>query len=37
VSQSGVFASFQIGGYWIVDVTISAGGQTDLIRFGLDL
>jgi hypothetical protein len=29
--------SFQMGGYWIIDVTITAGGQTDPIRFGLDL
>jgi len=29
--------SFQMGGHWIIDVTISAAGQTDLIRFGLDL
>ena len=29
--------SFQMGGYWIIDVTVSAGGETDLIRFGLDL
>lgn len=29
--------SFQMGGYWVIDVTISAAGQTDLIRFGLDL
>jgi YtkA-like len=29
--------AFQMGGYWIVDVTITSGGQTDLIRFGLEL
>jgi hypothetical protein len=29
--------SFQMGGYWIVDVTVTAAGQTDLIRFGLEL
>jgi hypothetical protein len=29
--------SFQMGGYWIVDVTIAFGGQTDLVRFGLEL
>jgi hypothetical protein len=29
--------SFQMGGYWVVDVTVTADGQTDLIRFGLDL
>jgi hypothetical protein len=29
--------AFQMGGYWIVDVTVTAGGQTDLIRFGLEL
>ena len=29
--------SFQMGGYWIIDVTITAAGQTDLIRFGLEL
>ena len=29
--------AFQMGGYWIVDVTVTAGGETDLIRFGLEL
>jgi hypothetical protein len=29
--------SFQMGGFWVIDVTISAAGQTDRIRFGLDL
>ena len=29
--------AFQMGGYWIVDVTVTVGGQTDLIRFGLEL
>jgi hypothetical protein len=29
--------SFQMGGYWIVDVTVTFEGQTDLVRFGLDL
>lgn len=29
--------SFQMGGYWIIDVTVTANGMTDLIRFGLDL
>jgi hypothetical protein len=29
--------AFQMGGYWIIDVTVSAGGETDLIRFGLEL
>lgn len=29
--------SFQMGGYWIVDVTVTFGGETDLVRFGLDL
>jgi hypothetical protein len=29
--------AFQMGGYWIVDVTVSAGVETDLIRFGLEL
>jgi YtkA-like len=29
--------SFQMGGYWIVDFTITFDGQTDLMRFGLDL
>ncbi|MGH2393356.1 MAG: FixH family protein, partial [Candidatus Limnocylindria bacterium] len=29
--------SFQMGGYWIIDVMVTAGGQTDLIRFGLEL
>ena len=29
--------AFQMGGYWIVDATVTAGGETDLIRFGLEL
>jgi hypothetical protein len=29
--------AFQMGGYWIVDVTVTADGETDLIRFGLAL
>ncbi|HEX6473465.1 MAG TPA: FixH family protein, partial [Candidatus Limnocylindria bacterium] len=29
--------AFQMGGYWIVDVTVTAGDETDLIRFGLEL
>jgi hypothetical protein len=29
--------SFQMGGYWIVDFAITLDGQTDLVRFGLDL
>jgi YtkA-like len=29
--------AFQMGGYWIIDVTVTAGGETDLIRFGLQL
>jgi hypothetical protein len=29
--------SFQMGGYWIVDVTVTYGGATDLVRFGLEL
>ena len=29
--------SFQMGGYWIVDFTITFDGRTDLVRFGLDL
>jgi hypothetical protein len=29
--------SFQMGGYWIVDVTVTYEGETDLVRFGLDL
>jgi len=29
--------SFQMGGYWIVDVTVTFDGETDLVRFGLDL
>ena len=29
--------SFQMGGYWIIDVTVTADGRTDVIRFGLDL
>ena len=29
--------AFQMGGYWIVDVTVTVGGRTDLIRFGLEL
>jgi YtkA-like len=28
--------SFQMGGYWIVEVTVAFEGQTDLVRFGLD-
>ena len=28
--------SFQMGGYWIIDVTVTAAGQTDMIRFGLE-
>ena len=28
---------FQMGGYWVIDITVTAGGQTDRIRFGLDL
>ena len=29
--------SFQMGGYWIVDVTVTYDGVTDLVRFGLEL
>ena len=29
--------AFQMGGYWIIDVTVTAGDETDLIRFGLEL
>ena len=29
--------AFQMGGYWIIDVSVTAGDRTDLIRFGLDL
>jgi hypothetical protein len=29
--------AFQMGGYWIIDLSVTAGEQTDLIRFGLDL
>jgi hypothetical protein len=29
--------AFQMGGYWIIDVTVTVGSQTDLIRFGLEL
>jgi hypothetical protein len=29
--------AFQMGGYWVIDVTVSVGGATDLIRFGLEL
>jgi hypothetical protein len=29
--------SFQMGGYWIVDVTVTYDGETDLVRFGLEL
>ena len=29
--------AFQMGGYWIIDATVTAGGETDLVRFGLDL
>jgi hypothetical protein len=28
---------FQMGGYWIIDVAVTADGETDIIRFGLDL
>jgi len=28
---------FQMGGYWIVDFTVTFDGRTDLVRFGLDL
>jgi YtkA-like protein len=28
---------FQMGGYWIVDVTVTSADQTDTIRFGLEL
>jgi hypothetical protein len=37
VSQSGLPAHRGIGRHWIVDVTVSAGGETDLISFGLEL
>ena len=29
--------SFQMGGFWVVDVTITAGGLTDRIHFELEL
>jgi hypothetical protein len=29
--------AFQMGGYWVVDVRVSADGETDTIHFGLDL
>jgi hypothetical protein len=29
--------SFQMGGYWIIDVTVTVGNQTDRIHFGLEL
>jgi hypothetical protein len=29
--------SFQMGRYWIIDFTVTFDGQTDLVRFGLDL
>jgi hypothetical protein len=29
--------SFQMGDYWVVDVSVTFDGQTDLVRFGLDL
>ena len=28
---------FQMGGYWVIDITLTADGQTDRIRFELDL
>jgi hypothetical protein len=28
---------FQMGGYWVIDVEVSAGAHADTIRFGLDL
>jgi hypothetical protein len=29
--------SFQMGGYWIIDATVTVGNQTDRIHFGLEL
>ena len=29
--------AFQMGGYWIVDVTVAVGDRTDVINFGLEL
>ena len=29
--------SFQMGGYWVIDVTVTLGDETDLIHFGLEL
>lgn len=29
--------SFQMGGYWIIDVTVTAAVRMDAIRFGLEL
>jgi hypothetical protein len=28
---------FQMGGWWVVDLTIDAGGQSDTVRFNLSL
>ena len=28
---------FQMRGYWVIDVTVTANDQTDIIHFGLDL
>jgi len=28
---------FQMGGYWVIDVTITANDETDTIHFGLEL
>jgi hypothetical protein len=29
--------SFQMGGYWVIDIAVTAGGQHDVIHFGLEL
>lgn len=28
---------FQMGGYWVIDVTVTAEGERDTIHFGLEL
>ena len=29
--------SFQMGGYWVIDIAVTAAGQSDVIHFGLEL
>ena len=28
---------FQMGGYWVIDVSVTANDETDTIHFGLEL